>query len=712
MPSFLFFNSSVNSALLRPLQELKLLDKFALIQEIGMDFNCVEDYTFTCGNPATSFSNLFQLSKDDGARKKELILTAVQLKAAVLTLCGSSKKVEFFARGRVAEEVQKLVEPSVKGALNTSEDAQKCYVTILDRSFDPLAPLMHSFGYQASIYDSLEVEGDTLTWTAERNYDSPPDEWPAKEVVNWLNDHRFFNCHNKLGKPDGKTLLDLDAKVVADAFPDEAEKELFLSAINRLKLSLIKDWPAEKVKMHFEAQGLVNLSDELENPTGAEVLAIRKDVYAGLSAAERNCIDNIRRAQKDQIQKEIKLNEKDAFFLENRYEKITDALNTHQQKMKVFTDGLYGKFERKELSDRQQRQFIRQYKELSAEKKTLEQHVDVLQSIFSNANKLRAIMDLEYSVATGYEDDKTDILNKHRKMEKGKAIPRVAKMLSGEEFPLTDLEKTRLLYILFCSHGFLGEAERRTLFSAAGMPKEAETNMLKLELLGVDSADGIAKQRAEFHVAKKANTKRCIDIGDRERYSPLVRFFVMSESKELANNEIRKKRVEKLQVEYDVIRKFDMDTEDMSQKQIRRANYMTVWQDIDPNASDKEIDKSFKDLSNKEGIITWEVFRDKMLAEMDNYSNKHIPIGTVTSAARDQKKKNKKWGKKKSRQNAKASVDEGGVAPWIIFFAGGVSYNEIREIRRFALQTGHPIYIGATELLDARSYVGKFESMV
>ena len=74
---------------------------------------------------------------------------------------------------------------------------------------------------------------------------------------------------------------------------------------------------------------------------------------------------------------------------------------------------------------------MRQYRELSSEKKTIEQHLPILEKIFSKAQKLRDLLDLEFvrfffnygcvcvfeSVATGYEDDKTDVMNKHRKVK-------------------------------------------------------------------------------------------------------------------------------------------------------------------------------------------------------------------------------------------------------------------------------------------------------
>lgn len=168
-----------------------------------------------------------------------------------------------------------------------------------------------------------------------------------------------------------------------------------------------------------------------------------------------------------------------------------------------------------------------------------------------------------------------------------------------------------------------------------------------------------------------------------------------------------KERVEKLRLEYEIILKMDMEAEDPNQRAVRYANYEQMWRNVDPNIADKVIKKSFTKLSNG-GIITWETFRDTMLEQMDNFTGKHIPIGTVTSAQQTQQKKARRWGKKNKEKERKKTVEDEGEAPWIIFYVGGVAYNEIREIRRISLQTGQPIYVGATEILDAESYVSKF----
>merc|ERR1719461_2754271 len=130
-----------------------------------------------------------------------------------------------------------------------------------------------------------------------------------------------------------------------------------------------------------------------------------------------------------------------------------------------------------------------------------------------------------------------------------------------------------------------------------------------------------------------------------------------------------------------------------------------MWKAVDPNTAEKTIKKSFNKLSDK-GIITWETFRDTMLEEMNSFSGKHIPIGTVTSSQQTQQKKQRRWGKK---SKANATSEEDNENPWIIFFVGGVAYNEIREIRSFAEKTGQNIFVGGTEILDAKSYMMKFD---
>jgi len=405
------------------------------------------------------------------------------------------------------------------------------------------------------------------------------------------------------------------------------------------------------------------------------------------------------------VTRSTKLNEKDTFFEENRYEMFTTAYQNLQEKLDSFKQGMWGQWEasqrdpNKKLTDSQYRQFMKKYPELSAQKKMFEQHLPIFEKIFANAEKLRDIINLEFGVATGYEDD----LNK---VKKPQAIPRIAKMVSGNIHNLERIEKIRLLYILFCCHGFLSDPELKTLFDQAGLSQAAASEMKQLSKVGVNAQNGIEMQRQEFAVAKKKTTKDAIKAGDNEHYSPLIRFFVEQESKELKHRGVMKQMLESMQIEWDVMRKMDPDADSTADAKVRLANYEQMWLMAEPDANPKTIKKSFKALATNGNFITYDKFQETMLAEIEKFSGKHIPIGTVTRSQENKKKKPRRWGRSKTKETKTPADDT--PAPWILFFVGGVAYNEIREIRRFSQRTGKPIYIGATELLTAKSYIHKF----
>ena len=68
-----------------------------------------------------------------------------------------------------------LNQHSNSGILN--KDANDCYILIMDRSADLVAPLMHDFLYQSFMQDVLDIKNDTIVISINNeDYKKPENE--------------------------------------------------------------------------------------------------------------------------------------------------------------------------------------------------------------------------------------------------------------------------------------------------------------------------------------------------------------------------------------------------------------------------------------------------------------------------------------------------------------------------------------------------------
>eukprot|EP00494_Astrolonche_serrata_P030402 UN30669 len=174
---------------------------FAMMREVPLDFDCVEDYTFTCGSKF-SFVNLFELGNRSNTMGKEMNKISHQLTAAITTICGTKMPIDFYSKGSYAEKMKSLIEPLVKSHSEVDpkrSHPKRCNVTLIDRTIDPLEPVMHKYGYQSIVHDLVEVEGTKFKWLEEKVYEKNPGEWTHEEVIHWLNQFGFFNVQKVLG---------------------------------------------------------------------------------------------------------------------------------------------------------------------------------------------------------------------------------------------------------------------------------------------------------------------------------------------------------------------------------------------------------------------------------------------------------------------------------------------------------------------------------
>ncbi len=145
----------------------KLVSRVKTLKELSLEYLAVEANSFhldlkTClpmiygSSPDPMLSNIV-------ARKLSTMCISLN-EHPNIRYQGSSKFCKAVALG-VHEYIKAFKRANPTATFNGDdhhEDRERGQLLILDRTFDPLAPLMHEYTYQAMAYDLLPVQGDNL----------------------------------------------------------------------------------------------------------------------------------------------------------------------------------------------------------------------------------------------------------------------------------------------------------------------------------------------------------------------------------------------------------------------------------------------------------------------------------------------------------------------------------------------------------------------
>jgi syntaxin-binding protein 1 len=140
------------------------------LKELHTDFSAFESRVFLFNRPR-AIPRLYFGSNNRNERLDELSTTARQLVSLCLTL-NEYPHIRYQAsnqRNSCSYDLARLVEDDLKGILRSSsqnwkplEDSQRGTLLIVDRTLDPVAPLMHEYTYQAMVQDLLPLRGEIL----------------------------------------------------------------------------------------------------------------------------------------------------------------------------------------------------------------------------------------------------------------------------------------------------------------------------------------------------------------------------------------------------------------------------------------------------------------------------------------------------------------------------------------------------------------------
>ncbi len=170
----LYFSNFVEDSLVNQISQQKsFIEKVLTFKELNLDFLCPEENLFHF-DMSNDFPAIFENPGNISLEKK----IAFKLSSVIPTLFDYEKFHIIYnknPRNIVAEKVSKYLKERIekfvasKKAKEETEATAPVKIVILDRSFDPLMPLLHDYYYHSLVYDLLEVKNDVVEYQSEDN---------------------------------------------------------------------------------------------------------------------------------------------------------------------------------------------------------------------------------------------------------------------------------------------------------------------------------------------------------------------------------------------------------------------------------------------------------------------------------------------------------------------------------------------------------------
>lgn len=199
----LFFSSRLSDALLAKIKNSPVIGRIAGLKELYLEMVCTEPNVFMLDSPQ-SLPLLFAPEDAPSATEGKL-QEQHRLASMIATLCTTLGEMPLIRHaGRpVAQSVAQILHrklqelsrlPGSSFPTRRLADHERPTLLILDRSSDPLSPLLHEFTYAAMVHDVLPVNNDRYRYT----YVGNNNQAQTKEVL--LNETdplwaRFRNMH-------------------------------------------------------------------------------------------------------------------------------------------------------------------------------------------------------------------------------------------------------------------------------------------------------------------------------------------------------------------------------------------------------------------------------------------------------------------------------------------------------------------------------------
>lgn len=184
----LYFSSRVSDALVGKIKASAAIAHVRSFREVNLEFVLAESSVFTLNSP-DSLVGLFRAEDSaEVARSKmqEQHRVAGSL-ATVFATMGELPHIRFASAGgnaaAVADVLHKKLDALCRSGCGYPQriltDDERPTLLVVDRSFDPLTPLLHEYTYQAMVHDLLQVADDRYRFEYRNEQNQPI----AKEVL-------------------------------------------------------------------------------------------------------------------------------------------------------------------------------------------------------------------------------------------------------------------------------------------------------------------------------------------------------------------------------------------------------------------------------------------------------------------------------------------------------------------------------------------------
>eukprot|EP01113_Clastostelium_recurvatum_P022373 TRINITY_DN2667_c0_g1_i1.p1 TRINITY_DN2667_c0_g1~~TRINITY_DN2667_c0_g1_i1.p1 ORF type:complete len:620 (-),score=203.59 TRINITY_DN2667_c0_g1_i1:32-1732(-) len=216
----LFFTSRLPDELFQKMQGSIAATKIKSLKELNIEFLPYESQAFHFDMPESLVALFSPEAPDPHAMQHRIANRVVSLLATLseypIVRYSTSHPISRAIAGLVQEKIDHLARHARGWTPNLEDRAQ---LIILDRTQDPIAPLLHEFTYQAMVYDLLEVLGDRYVYSFLNNSGLSQKKevilgesdmlWPVlrhmhiADTINWViesfNDFMKNNKASKLG---------------------------------------------------------------------------------------------------------------------------------------------------------------------------------------------------------------------------------------------------------------------------------------------------------------------------------------------------------------------------------------------------------------------------------------------------------------------------------------------------------------------------------
>lgn len=201
---FIFFLSAVSDEIISKIKKCRpLVKRVRCLNEVNMDFIAKEDRAYHLG--ISPIDVLRQLYVERGTSTLQ-----DQISDKLVTICATLNEYPHIRYNQDSPLGQTLA-MAFHQKMNTfvgqnpnwyyhgdlkHKTRDRSTLLILDRSEDPLSPLMHEFTYQAMVHDLLKIEDDKITYKADSNSDDSSGK-VDKDVLLNDNDQLWMELRGK-----------------------------------------------------------------------------------------------------------------------------------------------------------------------------------------------------------------------------------------------------------------------------------------------------------------------------------------------------------------------------------------------------------------------------------------------------------------------------------------------------------------------------------